>query len=59
MATVSAEPEGEVDSWPLMDRAGEEREGDFVGRMRPGLGVLNVRVLRSESERKREREIYK
>lgn len=35
-------------SWPLLERAGEEREEDLEGRMRPGLGVLRVRVLESK-----------
>lgn len=34
-------------SWPLLERAGEEREEDLDGRIRPGLGVLRVRVLES------------
>lgn len=54
-ATVSAgaeEEEEELVSWPLLERAGEEREEDLEGRMSPGLGVLRVRVLESKPEEK-------
>lgn len=60
-ATVSGaaeEEEEELVSWPLLERAGEEREEDLEGRMRPGLGVLRVRVLESkpaDTERKKRR----
>lgn len=50
-ATVSGtaeEEEEELVSWPLLERAGEEREEDLEGRIRPGLGVLRVRVLESK-----------
>lgn len=49
-ATVSAraEEEEELVSWPLL-----EREEDLDGRMRPGLGVLRVRVLESKPKPKR------
>lgn len=52
MATVSAgaEDEEELVSWPLLERAAEEREEDLGGRMRPGLGVLRVRVFTSKPE---------
>lgn len=50
IATVSAgAEEEEAVSCPLLERAGEEREeGDFEGKIRPGLGVLSVRMLKSE-----------
>lgn len=56
-ATVSAgaeEDEEELVSWPLLDSAGEEREEDLDGKMRPGLGVLKVRVLESNPEEKQQ-----
>lgn len=42
-------------SWPLLERAGEEREEDLDGRIRPGLGVLRVRVLESKPEQKEDK----
>lgn len=57
-ATVSAgaeEEEEELVSWPLLERAGEEREEDLDGRIRPGLGVLRVRVLESKPEQKEDK----
>lgn len=54
-ATVSAgaeEEDEELVSLPLLDRAGEDREEDLDGRIRPGLGVLKVRVLESKPEQK-------
>lgn len=51
-ATVSVwaeeEEEEELVSWPLLERAGEEKEEDLDGRIRPGLGVLSVLVLVSK-----------
>lgn len=40
---------------PLLERAGEEREEDLDGKIRPGLGVLSVLVLDSKPEKKRDR----
>lgn len=57
-ATVSAgaeEEDEELVSWPLLERAGEDREEDLDGRIRPGLGVLRVLVLESKPEDKKEK----
>lgn len=45
----------ELVSWPLLERAGEEREEDLDGRIRPGLGVLRVRVLESKPGQKEDK----
>lgn len=42
-------------SWPLLERAGEERDEDLDGRIRPGLGVLRVRVLESKPEQEEDK----
>lgn len=43
-------------SWPLLERAGEEREEDLDGKISPGLGVLSVRVLESKPGTKKREE---
>lgn len=49
------EEEEELVSWPLLERAGEEREEDLDGRIRPGLGVLSVLVLVSKPDKKEDK----